>query len=80
MKVLVIQLCLTLLDYLDCSLSSSSVYGIFQVRMLNGLLFPSPGDLTDPEIEPRPPALQADPLLSEPSGKPIKCICMFIPI
>ena len=48
--------------------------------MLNGLLFPSPGDLTDPEIEPRPPALQADPLLSEPSGKPIKCICMFIPI
>ena len=32
---------------------------------------PSPGDLPDPEIEPRPPALQADALPSEPPGKPI---------
>ena len=29
------------------------------------LLFPSPGDLPDPEIEPRSPALQADALPSE---------------
>ena len=35
----------------------------------NGEPFPSPGDLSDPGIEPRPPALQADPLLSEPPGK-----------
>ena len=28
--------------------------------------FPSPGDLPDPEIEPRSPALQADSLPSEP--------------
>ena len=31
--------------------------------------FPSPGDLPNPGIEPRSPALQADALLSEPPGK-----------
>ena len=30
---------------------------------------PPPGDLPNPGIEPRPPALQADSLPSEPSGK-----------
>ena len=34
----------------------------------SGLLFPSPGDLPDPGIKPRSPALQADSLLSEPRG------------
>ena len=33
------------------------------------LPFPSPGDLPNPGIEPRSPALQADALLSEPPGK-----------
>ena len=33
--------------------------------------FPSPGDLPDPGIEPRSPALQADALPSEPPGKPL---------
>ena len=32
--------------------------------------FPSPGDLSNPEIEPRSPALQADSLPYEPRGKP----------
>ena len=32
----------------------------------SGLPFPSPGDLPDPGIEPRSPALQADALPSEP--------------
>ena len=32
----------------------------------SGLPFPSPGDLPDPGIKPRSPALQADALLSEP--------------
>ena len=36
----------------------------------SGLPFPSPGDLPDPAIDPRSPALQADSLLSEPPGKP----------
>ena len=37
-----------------------------------GLPFPSPGDLPDPGIEPRSPALQTDALLSEPPGKKVK--------
>ena len=36
----------------------------------SGLQFPFPGDLPDPGIEPRSPALQADSLPSELSGKP----------
>ena len=34
------------------------------------LSFSSPGDLPDPGLEPRSPALQADSLPSEPPGKP----------
>ena len=34
------------------------------------LPFPSPGDLPNPGIKPRSPALQADALPSEPLGKP----------
>ena len=33
------------------------------------LPFPSPGDLPDPGIKPKSPALQANSLLSEPPGK-----------
>ena len=39
----------------------------------SGLPFPSPGDIPDPGIKPRSPALQADALTSEPPGKPIAC-------
>ena len=35
----------------------------------SGWPFPSPGDLSDPGIQPRSPALQADFLPSEPPGK-----------
>ena len=35
----------------------------------SGLPFPPPGKLSDPGIEPRSPALQADALPSEPPGK-----------
>ena len=38
----------------------------------SGLPFPSPGDLPDPGIEPKSPALQADSLPSEPPGKPFR--------
>ena len=34
----------------------------------SGLPFPSPGDLSDPEIELRSPALQVGSLLTEPPG------------
>ena len=39
----------------------------------SGLPFPSLGDLPDPEIKPRSPALQADALPSETPGKPQIC-------
>ena len=42
----------------------------------SGLPFPSPGDLSDPGIEPKFPSLQADALPSEPPGKPIQ-YCRF---
>ena len=45
--------------------------GFSRQEYWSGLPFPSPGDLPDPGIEPRSPALQADTLLSEPLGKPI---------
>ena len=55
---------------MDCSLSGSFVHGIFQARVLEWVAIPSPGDLPEPRIEPRSPALQADALPSEPPGKP----------
>ena len=41
----------------------------------SGLPCPPPGDLPDPGIKPRSPALQVDSLPSEPPGKPM---CMHI--
>ena len=39
--------------------------GFSRQEYWSGLPFPSPGDLPDPGIEPRSPALQADTLPSE---------------
>ena len=64
-KVKVIQSCLTLCDPMD-----HIVYGILQARILEWLTFPSPGDLPNPGIEPRSPALQVDSLPAEPQEKP----------
>ena len=44
--------------------------GFSRQEYWSGLPFPAPGDLPDPGIEPRFPALQADTLTSEPPGKP----------
>ena len=46
--------------------------GFSRQEYWSGLPFPSPGDLPDPGIEPRSPALQADALPSEPPGNPEK--------
>jgi len=46
--------------------------GFSRQEYWSGLPFPSPGDLPDPRIKPRFPALQADALPSEPPGKPKK--------
>ena len=45
--------------------------GFSRQEYWSGLPFPSPGDLPDPGIEPRSPALQAEALTSEPPGKPM---------
>ena len=68
----VAQACPTLCNPMDCSPSGSSVHGIIRQEYWSGLPFPSPGDLPNPGIEPRSPALLADALLSEPPGKPSK--------
>ena len=74
-KVKVAQPCLTCCNPMDCSLPCSSVHGIFQARIVEqvscSLL---QGNLPNPGIKPRSPALQADPLLFEPPGK----LCMHI--
>ena len=44
--------------------------GFSRQEYWSGVPFPSPGDLPDPGIEPRSPALEADALTSEPPGKP----------
>ena len=43
--------------------------GFSRQEYWSGLPFISPGDLPDPRIKPRSPALQADTLTSEPSGR-----------
>ena len=44
----------------------------------SGLPFPSPGDLSNPEVELRSPALQVDYLLSQSPEK--SCVYMYISI
>ena len=54
----VTQSCLTLCNPKDYSPPGFSVHGVSQARTLGSeLLFPSPGDLPDPEIEPMTPEL-----------------------
>ena len=63
--------------------------GFSRQEYWSGLPFPSPGDLPDPGIEPKSPALQADSLPPEPPGKPyfiygsvcllIPCVCAQLP-
>ena len=68
--VKVTQLCPTLATPWTVACKVSLSMGFSRQEYWSGLTFPSPGDLPDPEIEPRSPALQADPLPSELPGKP----------
>ena len=47
-----------------------TVHGILQARILEWIAFPYPGDLPNPGIEPRSPAMQADSLPAGPPGNP----------
>ena len=59
-----------LCEPMDCSLQAPLSTGILQARITEWLPCLPPGDLPNPGIEPRSPALQADYLPTEPSGKP----------
>ena len=60
MKVKVAQLCPTLCDPMEFS----------RPEYWSGWPFPSPGDLLNPEIEHRSPALQEDPYQLSHQGSP----------
>ena len=75
-KVLVTQSCLSVIAQTVASQAPLSMEFSRQ-EYWNGLPFLSPGDLSDPGIEPGSPALQADSLLSEPARK--SGIYLFIP-
>ena len=68
---LVTQLCPTLCDPMDDSPPGPLSIEFSQQEYWSGLPSPSPGDLPDPEIKPRSPALQVDSLPTELLGKPL---------
>ena len=59
----------TFYSHMDCSPPGSSVHENSPVKN-TGAGYHAPGDLPNPGIEPRSPALQADSLPSEPPGNP----------
>ena len=64
---------------MDCSPLGSSVGGIHQSRMLEWG-FPPPGDLSDPGIKSRSPALQAYSLPSATPGNPEDSMDVYKPM
>ena len=57
--------CLTISTPWTEACQASLSMEFFRQEYWSGLLFPSPGDLPDPGIEPRSPALQVDSLPTE---------------
>ena len=68
--VLVAKLCPPLHDPLTIAHLAPLFMGFSRQEYWSGLPFPSPGDLPDPGIKPRSPALQTDSLPSDLQGKP----------
>ena len=68
-EVLVTQFCVTLCDPWTVVLQAPLPVKFSRQEYWSGLPFLSRGDLPDPEIEPRSPALWADSLLSESPEK-----------
>ena len=64
------QSCLTLAALWTAAHQPPLSMGFSRQEYWSGLPFPSPGDLPDPGIKPRSPALQADSLPTELWGKP----------
>ena len=61
--------CLTLVTPGTAACQAPLSVGFPRQEYWSRLPFPFPGELPNPGIEPRSPALQADSLLSEPPGK-----------
>ena len=68
----VAQLCLTLCDPMDCSLSSSSIHGIFQARVLEWVAISFSRDIPTQGSNPGLLHYRQTLLPSEPQGKPTK--------
>ena len=68
---LVTKSCLTLAPWTPWTVARQAPpsMGLSRQEYWSGLPFPSPGDLSNPGIEPRSPALQADSLPTELQGK-----------
>ena len=64
---IVTQSCPTLCNPMDCGAYQSMEFS--RQEYWSGLPCPAPGDLPNPGVEPRSPALQMDSLPSEPTGK-----------
>ena len=74
-KVKDTQSCLTHCEPMKhCDPTDYKVLEILQARILEWVAFPSLGDLPNPRIEPRSPALQGDSLPAESQGKPITMV------
>ena len=73
--------CVRLCDRMNCSPQAPLSMGLSRQEYWSGLPCPSPGDLPDPGIKPRSPALQADSLPFEPPGKPPRStwVGVFVP-
>ena len=72
--VSVAQSCLTLCNPMHCGCPGFSVHGILQARILEWVAIPVSRGSSQPAIEPRTPALQAESLPSESPGQPRNCI------
>ena len=67
---LVAKLCLTLAILWTVACQSPLSMGFSRQEYQSGLPCPSPGDLPNPGMEPRSPALKADSLPPKLQGKP----------
>ena len=70
-EVLVAQSCPTLCHPWTVAYQAPLSMGFSRQEYRGGLLFPSSGDLPNPGIEPKSPALRADSLPAELPGKPL---------
>ena len=72
----VAQICLTLCDFMDCSLPGSSVHGIFSARILEWVALHSSRGIF-PTLGSNPHFLHYRVLTTEPMGRPYKTIYAY---